>query len=421
MIKKTLLVSALCAGLLTLPVWANQAGSAIKLDQLASTDLTSLISDVLPGHPRLLAARDALHAAVTRLQASERPLYNPELEFDTENTDINTTVLQLSQTIDSGGQRKAKTRIAEAELNAGRTQFELAELLLLNDLLAALADDQSGRELAVLATEGLELMREFADIADRRYQAGDLTRVEADLAQLAYNEALMSNAQALSEAAAAREQLIALYQMPSTSITGLPETLPTPVLPENLDTFIDELPSMRKARFEVEALRENIALREGERSWEPTLAVRGGREDEESLIGLTLSLPLKIRNNQKAQVQTARQELARSEQLLRQARRDQRAQLLSITERYRLLQSAFTEWQKSGRSHVNRQLKLIKRLWRSGDMSTTEYLVQLKQALETQASGIALRNRMWRSGFEWMNVTASIDDWLNLTNTGINK
>ena len=178
---------------------------------------------------------------------------------------------------------------------------------------------------------------------------------------------------------------------------------------------------MRKARFEVEALRENIALREGERSWEPTLAVRGGREDEESLIGLTLSLPLKIRNNQKAQVQTARQELARSEQLLRQARRDQRAQLLSITERYRLLQSAFTEWQKSGRSHVNRQLKLIKRLWRSGDMSTTEYLVQLKQALETQASGIALRNRMWRSGFEWMNVTASIDDWLNLTYTGINK
>ena len=51
-------------------------------------------------------------------------------------------------------------------------------------------------------------------------------------------------------------------------------------------------------------------------------------------------------------------------------------------------------------------------------MSTTEYLVQLKQALETQASGIELRNKMWRSSFDWMNDTASIDDWLKITNTG---
>jgi outer membrane protein, heavy metal efflux system len=421
MFKKILLVPAVLAGLLTAPVWANQSKTVIPLDRYAPAELTTLIADILPGHPRLLSARDALHSAVTRLQAAERPLYNPELEFDTENSDINTTFLQFSQTIDSGGQRKAKTRIAEAELDAGRTQFELAELLLLNDLLTALADDQSGRKLAVLATEGLDLMREFADIANRRYQAGDLAQVEADLAQLAYNEALMSNAQALSKAAAARERLIALYQLPSSSTPSLPESLPTPVLPASLDAFVDELPSMRKAMFDVDALRENVALRKGERSWEPTIAVRGGREDEESLIGLTLSLPLKIRNNQKAQVQTARQELAQAEQLLRQARRDQRAQLLSITERYRLLQSAFSSWQRSGRSHVTRQLKVIKRLWRSGDMSTTDYLVQLKQALETQASGIELRNKMWRSSFEWMNVTASIDDWLNITNSGINK
>lgn len=421
MLKKTHVVPVVLAGLLTTPLWANQTSSQIQLNRYAPADLTALMSDILPTHPRLLSARSALHAAVTRLQSAERPLYNPELEIDTENTDINTSVLQLSQTIDSGGQRKARTRIADAELEAARASFELAEQSLLNDLLKALADQQSGKEIAQLATEGLELMREFADIAQRRYKAGDLTQVETDLAQLAYNEALMTHAQAMSAAATARERLIALYQMTPSATPALPETLPYPELPASLDIFINNLPVMRKAEHQLSAARENISLRQGERSWEPTIAIRGGREDEESLVGLTLSLPLKIRNNRKAQVETARQEFSQAEQLLRQELRNIKAQVLSSTERYRLLLTAFNAWQKNGRSHVLRQLKLIKRLWQSGDMSTTDYLVQLKQALETQASGIELRNTLWRSSFEWMNDTASIDNWLQLTNTGSRK
>jgi cobalt-zinc-cadmium efflux system outer membrane protein len=421
MLNKTLFVPAVLAGMLITPVWAKQTSSQINLDQNAPADIRTLVSDILPTHPRLLAARDELHTAVTRLQAADRPLYNPELEIDTENTDINTSTLQLSQTIDSGGQRNARTRVATAELESARAAYELAELKLLKDLLITLANEQSGRKIAELAKEGLGLMREFADIAQQRYQAGDLTLVERDLAQLAYNEALMTHAQALSDAAAARENLIALYQRPPLSTPNLPELLPSPELPANVDAFLNDLPVMRKSEHKLIATSENVDLRQSERSWEPTIAVRGGREDEESLVGVTLSLPLKIRNNQKAEVQTARQELARSEQALRQQKRDTKARLLSSTERYRLLQTAFNEWLKTGRGHVTRQLKLIKRLWRSGDMSTTEYLVQLKQALETQASGIELRNKMWRSSFEWMNDTASIDNWLQLSNTGSQK
>lgn len=421
MLKKTHFVPVVLAGLLTTTVWANQTGSHIQLNRYAPTDLTTLISDILPTHPRLLSARSALYAAGARLQSAERPLYNPELEIDTENTDINTSVLQLSQTIDSGGQRKARTRIADAELESARAVFELAELALLRDLLTALADEQSGRRIAELAEQGLDLMKEFADIANRRFKAGDLTQVETDLAQLAYNSALMTHAQALSSAASAREKLIALYQMQPSATPTLPEQLPAPGLPASLDSFLSSLPVVRKAEQQMLASRENISLRQGERSWEPTIAIRGGREDEESLVGLTLSLPLKIRNNQKAAVETARQESSQSEQNLVQEKRNIKALVLSSTERYRLLLTAFQSWQKSGRSHVIRQLELIKRLWQSGDMSTTDYLVQLNQALETQASGIELRNTLWRSSFEWMNDTATLDDWLQLTNTGSQK
>mgnify|MGYP001821295570 FL=1 len=79
MLNKTLFVPAVLAGMLITPVWAKQTSSQINLDQYAPTDIRTLVSGILPTHPRLLAARDELHAAVTRLQAADRPLYNPEL------------------------------------------------------------------------------------------------------------------------------------------------------------------------------------------------------------------------------------------------------------------------------------------------------------------------------------------------------
>ncbi len=417
MLKKTLYVPAILAGLLTVNLWANEPQPKISLQQLAPAALSELVSSVLLNHPRLLAARNALQASQSRLLAADRPLYNPELAIDTENTDITTSFLQLSQTIDSGGQRKARKRVANSELEAARATFELEQLALLNDLLSALANDQSSKEIAELATEGLELMRQFADIAERRFKAGDLAQVESDLAQLAYNEALMSHAQALSMVATARERLVALYQLQPVQIPRLPESLPEPILPTaaELDSFLETLPAMQESQMNVTTLRENISLRESERSWEPTIAIRGGKEDQGSLFGLTLSLPLKVRNNQKAEVQTARQEMMQAEQLLLQQKRNIKANILSSTERYRQLLTAFQAWQKNGRSHVERQIKSINRLWKSGDMSTTDYLVQVKQALDTQTAGLDLRNQMWLSSFEWMSNTASIDDWLNIT------
>ena len=70
MFKKTHFVPVVLAGLLTTNVWANQLSAQIQLNRYAPADLTALISDILHTHPRLLSARSALHAAVTRLQSA---------------------------------------------------------------------------------------------------------------------------------------------------------------------------------------------------------------------------------------------------------------------------------------------------------------------------------------------------------------
>ena len=417
--KKSLLLSALLSSCFCSPLLAEQSVATgqekIKLDNMAPVTLTRALQTVIAKHPRKRAAEAGLEASRASMRAADNALYNPELEIDSEDASSKTSYIQLSQTIDMGDRRGSRTSVAQSRLLKATADYDLALQELTHDLLISIAEKRTRDKLAALAGRGLKLMQEFADVAELRYRAGDLNQVELDLARLAYTEALMTHAQALSDAAAAKEALRAIFIRLPDKLPALPDELPYARLPEDSDRFIRALPTMRALEATVSAKRYTVELRKSERSWDPTIALRGGKEDSDSLIGATLTIPLNIRNTFRAEVEEAQQELISSEQLAQQMFRNQRARVLATTERYHLLQQAWINWKKTGRVSVNRQLNLIKKLWRAGDMSTTEYLVQLKQALDTQSAGYELRGRVWSAGFDWLLVTASINDWLQLT------
>lgn len=416
--KMILALVLFLTSLLVIPIGVAQTDKSgtptVYLDQFAPQSLSRALQTVMPTHPTVEAANASLEATYARLRAADKALYNPELELDAEQSEIDKGYIQIGQTIDLRNQRGTRTQVAEAELAGAKANYLLAVQDLSRDLLVVLAKERTTRELAELADQGLKLMRQFADISEQRYQAGDINQVDLDLARLAYNESLMVHAQILAEASAARQELRAQFVSLPASLPELPESMPKPELPEDQETFFRTLPIMRVREAQVAATRYTIKLRESERSWDPTVALRGGKEDQESLIGATITIPLNIRNTYQAEVDEARQNLIENEHSAIMAYRNQRATVLASTERYQLLQNAWRNWRKTGRISINRQLNLIEQLWRAGDMSTAEYLVQLNQALSTQAAGLELRGQLWKSGFDWLYETASIDAWLNI-------
>ncbi|MBL4743063.1 MAG: hypothetical protein JKX87_00225 [Cycloclasticus sp.] len=54
----------------------------------------------------------------------------------------------------------------------------------------------------------------------------------------------------------------------------------------------------------------------------------------------------------------------------------------------------------------------MERLWRAGELSTTDYLVQLKQSLDTQASAIEQKTQLWQSWTQWLIASGEINQWL---------
>ena len=386
--------------------------------QPATSGLSSLIQQFLPSHPRLIAAQAELDAAVERYNASTYAIYNPELELDAEETTIRTSTVGLSQTIDWGDQQGANTQIAKFQLDAAKANFKQERQKLISDLLIIAGDYKNKIRLAALSNQRLKLMKDFYALAKQKYSAGDLNQVELDLAQLAYSESIFKNAQVLAEYTQTEQTFYAMFgAIAEKQLPEIPADFQKVSLPAELESFLMALPQVQKTRAIVAANKNIIALRQAESSADPSIAIRGGKEDKESLVGVTLTIPINIRNNFTAEIKAAQQDYLQSEQLAQQAWKNLRRDIISQTRHYELTRNAWQQWRLSGQASIQRQLNLLKRLWRTGDLSTTDYLVQIKQNLDTQSAGIELHTTLWASWLMWLDSTAQIETWLQLNST----
>lgn len=400
--------------LLAVVLVCNAASATGILSDNAPSSLSSFVKDSLKQQPRLLAAQADIAAAEANLRASNQAIYNPELELAYEDTSDTTTTVGINQTIDWGDQKESRSAVASAELVKNKNQYAISAQSFVADLLIGLAQNQTAKQLATLNSETRQLMAEFKDVAKQRHQAGDLNQIDLNLAHLAYNQVLMEQAKILSNVTQANEHLRAIIGTLPTALPVLPEQFPEPLLPDDLESFLMNLPNIRASLAEVQSNKQQIVLRRSEQAWDPTIGITAGTEGSDNLIGLNLSIPLKVRNDFSAEVDVAYQEMIASEQRAQQNYRDTQATLMSTTERYRNLLNAWNNWRQNGRNSVDQQLVLINTLWQAGDINATDYLLQIKQVLEIQVTGYELRNELWKTAFEWMTITANMDKWLNI-------
>jgi len=406
--RRRLFTSAAVLGcILILPVGAVNA--------TGQSPLTTLVRSVLDDNPRALAARSALEAAQARERAADRPLYNPDFDIDYEDAGSVTKTLGLSQSIDWGDKREAHTRVAALERE--RVVAELAgvrqELAL--ELLTALADYHTAAELTALAEQRCSLMQRFLSLTEQRRQAGDLGQVALDLARLADTEASLQLARLMGVQAEAEQALTTIVDTGPNGWPTLPD-IPTSTLFNVADTdiLLEQLPALRVARHQISAARAAVELSRRERRADPTIGLRGGRDASDNLIGLTLSIPLFVRNNFSAEVDAANADAIQIEQGAQNTYRTGRARLISTARRFELGRQAWDGWLQIGQSSLESQTQLLERLWQAGELSTADYLVQIKQTLDTRTAAAELHGSLWQAWFEWLAASGKTESWLGL-------
>ncbi|MAA73266.1 MAG: hypothetical protein CMN28_00985 [Salinisphaeraceae bacterium] len=387
--------------------------------EATSPVLRGFIQTTLETNPGILAARAEIEAAGGRVAAADRPIYNPQLQIEAEQSESRLGTVGLEQALDWSDKRGANTNIASAELQVARAEYIVRRQELTGELLSGLADYHTAEAAQALAQERARLMTDFSDLSQKRRRAGDLSQIELDLASLARTQADLELSLAATDLAQAGQNLAAVTGQAVQDWPELPADIPAPV-DFNAQALLTALPQIRALQARSAAARARVELRRRERRPDPTVGAtvgqertfRNGEDGSFGVVGLNLSVPLFVRNSFAAEVDTASAELAEAEQTKHEAFRRARARLLSAAERYRLSHAAWQAWQRSGRPSLSSQVSQLDRIWKYGEMSTADYLVQLNQTLETRAVALKIQNRLWDAWADWLVASGEVDDWL---------
>lgn len=391
--------------------------SATALDAAVANGLTldAALSSALRHNPQLRAAQlevDASDGAVR--QSSLMP--NPSLDYTQEDTrrQSRTTTVLLSQPLELGGKRAARTALAQrgrdvalAELDARRADVRATALQAFFEALVA-------QERVVVAEESLRIAQGGSSAAARRVAAGKVSPTEETRARVAEANARIERRQALADRQSALRALTAVMAVPEGTVQqldGRPETLPALPASATLAQRLNEAPALRRAQREVQRAEAAYELERSRRLPDVRLSFGSKRAEEtgrsQAVIGLSLPLPVFDRN-QGAQYEALRrreaaQALAQAEMLRLRSEVLQAAdQLQAREDEVRALQEEVLPGARSAYEAASRGFELGKfgfldvldaqRTWL---LARSQYLNALSQAhraaaeLERRLGGLA--------------------------------
>ncbi len=386
---------------LALPVWAAPPSTSPAIDDL--------LRQVWESHPGIQAAQSAIDAARARSKAAGKPIYNPELEVDAERTAVNTISVGINQTIDWGDKRGARRQMGNSEVRIAQAELASLHQQVASEVLTALASYQSAQEQRQLAARYSELMSRLVETTEQRYAAGDLGQLDVALARVAYSESRMQVARREAEVASQHASLVAASGLSLSQWPSLPNPPPAPPANPQRDALLARLPQLIAQQARITNARGGIELARASRSADPTFGLRGGAEENDLLLGLNFSIPLNVRNTFTAEVTAASQQAVQVEKTLLDQRRLAASRFDGSLSVYRLTHRAWRQWQDAGQGNLTQQLSLVQRIWEAGELSTTNYLLQTGQNINTQITAAELKGDLRLAWVEWLKASGQIE------------
>ncbi len=382
-----------------------------------SSNIEGFINYVLKSSPAIAEAQARVNASKAGKRAASKWQYNPEISFDLEDVsgEDKTKIIGINQTIDWSGKFISSGKTASFELLAVEAdRDEVIQNTMLN-VLSSLADYRAAKNIYNLAIQRSNLMERFSKLAQKGFKAGDIDQSENNLAQLALSEALIAQADAETALAQSKEMLDSSlgFQLENEfTLPEFPTKLPEIPIMEDHDQIIMALPAIRAIKNREEAAKSAIKQAQKNRIPDPTIGVAGGKDTGTDMVGFYVSIPLNVLNTYGAEVDQAKEEAIAEAKAGQNAYYTAKTRLQSAIRTYKLSQKAWENWQINGAQSLAEQTNLLDRKFKVGDLSATDYLVQIKQALDTQVAAEELHAKVWKSWFAWLYASGTFNQWL---------
>ncbi len=295
------------------PTHANLSGS-LTLDEAVALALAH--------NPTLRAAALEVEAREGAARQAARPP-NPEFEagageFGGTGARAGTGALEaevgLAQTIELGGDRRARAAVAAREAELGAWDLEATRLDLVTEVRQAFAAVLAAERRLALAEEQAEIARRFADAVTRRAEEGAVSPLEGRRAIVAAVTAEVALERAHRTAESTRARLAATFGGDPNAVAvegDLDALAPVPAL-DAIVPLIERNPEVARYRTALAQARAQVALERARRIPDPTVRAGGAYFNEfgEAAVTAGISIPIPLLDTNRGAIQAAEARVA---------------------------------------------------------------------------------------------------------------
>lgn len=404
----------------------NAEGTLLAQGELLTEETQASLKLWMPELLKQINQLPEVQAQIARQQqaelaiaAADRAIYNPELGLNYQNADTDTYSLGLSQTLDWGDKRGVATRLAQLEAQILLADIQLERSQMLAERLLALAEQAQSNKALTFAEQQLRFTQAQLNIAEQRFAAGDLSDVELQLLKLELASNTADYALAEQAALVADGKVIELLGVDKL---GFREFIPEiGQWVTQMNPKVD-LPALTSAHQQVLLAKANVMKVKADTAADPTINLGVEKEGDDNKFGVGVAIPLQVRNNYSELQAVADKGIAIAEQKYLARERVLTAKQAQFTNALPRLLARYQDWRERVAASGSKAAKSLSEQWRSGDVSTSEYLQSRRQLAASYLVGLNLETAIYQSWLTWMGDSGQLLPMIDtLADTSVGK
>lgn len=276
---------------------------------------------------------------------------------------------------------------------------------MLAERLLALAEQSQSHKALTFAEQQLRFTQAQLNIAEQRFAAGDLSDVELQLLKLELASNTADYALAEQAALVAEGKVIELLGV---------DKLKFREFISDIGQFVSmiapraELPALTSAHQQVLLAKANAMKVKADTAADPTINLGLEREGSDNKFGVGVAIPLQVRNNYSELQSVADKGIAIAEQSYLARERVLTAKQAQFNNALPRLLARYQDWRERVAASGSKAAKSLSEQWRSGDVSTSEYLQSRRQLAASYLVGLNLETAIYQSWLTWMGDSGQL-------------
>lgn len=350
------------------------------------------IEIALRENPHLNAIREKVKVARARIDGIAL-LGNPELETEFVGGAHAEQKLELTKAFELGGQRGHRIRIAKTELEKVDAELAKASQSVTKSVKIAFYELLGVQEKLKLTKEIVQHNEQMRDIAQTRFETGDISVTQANLANIHLQSALREAVTLESKLQRVQLSLNGLMGAPLETARVAVGELREKVSPDTLQKLtLDALKTQALVhRNDLKSLHLNAQLTESELRLAkaaniPDLSVGAlvERSVNERAFGMKFSIPLPLFNRHRVEIDAAKAQQQVDTVEINNAEKQIVREVMAAFLSFRTTQKMLTFYEGDSLKLLNENLKLTRTAYELGETELLEVILMQNEFIKTR-------------------------------------